>query len=276
MVHAASLLKSAIALNNAAVGLLARGHAHAAVETLKDAIVLIKQYKSLAPHNDSSSPRDVALDARLLFDTACQRVAQCSQSIVRGPKLAIHVVSSEYNVGRVLDLLTARRRHGTVVPVFPMTIDSELPVHWESVSQNNYHVNFEASVILYNYAIAIDCIARYNCQDAESRSSCTYLHGKAYHMCKRSRLLLSKAEHVNDSQIVGSLGLLNDGNLCRALLLQTLVTHGLLHLSMQCHAYSAYETHLIDMKRTWQCIELWQSLVPDACRETESSTAAAA
>jgi hypothetical protein len=58
-----------------------------------------------------------------------------------------------HNVGRVLDLLTARRSsHSSVVQVFPMTIDS----NWESDRNSGTNVNFEASVILYNYAIAID------------------------------------------------------------------------------------------------------------------------
>jgi hypothetical protein len=144
--------KAAISLNNTAVALLSRGYCIEALDTFKDAVKLMR-CATLGEDNQGNEISDN--NVLLLLDQANKRRAACGKpchnhSMANWPLL--QVITTQHNPAQVYEVLTTSALDPNFQVAFPMTID---PVGTSGMDD----VALEAGVVLYNYAIAHECLA---------------------------------------------------------------------------------------------------------------------
>jgi hypothetical protein len=142
--------KAAISLNNTAVALLSRGYCIEALDTFKDAVKLMR-CATLSDGNNEVSDNDVLVS----LDQANKRSVVCGKpchnhSMANWPIL--QVITTQHNPIQVYEVLTTSALDPNFQVAFPMTID---PIGSSGVDD----VTFEAGAVLYNFAIAHECLA---------------------------------------------------------------------------------------------------------------------
>jgi hypothetical protein len=264
--------RAAIALNNSAVCLLIRGFYRDALHTFQDAI---KLNKYIAESNEGEAvPAQDTIDEvlHLPLQRAWQRAAfpsgnQCNIHPSASPEGAciLTAVSSEYNPAALNEavVIYAQNRSGTCK--FPMTID---PIDFEGIGDLLDYVDFHSSVLLYNYAIAWDCLAAVTAASEDSSAQAPRQESdRAYHMSQLSSSLL-----IQQSQNYWENFALNSYAIERVLQLRIFLTHNLIEASVYLDLPLEYQVHCQNMDELLLMIEAGQHLIPIA----EDSAARAA
>jgi hypothetical protein len=264
--------RAAIALNNSAVCLLIRGFYQDALHTFQAAIKLI-MYIADSNESEAVQAQDTIDELlRLPLQRAWQRAAfprgnQCDILPSASPEGAciVKAVSSEYNPAALNEAVAicAHNRNGTFK--FPMTID---PIDFEGIGDLLNDVDFHSSVLLYNCAVAWDCLAaataaRKDSSAQASRQEC----GRVYHLSQLSTSLL-----IQQSQNYLEKVALNSYAIERILMLRIFLTHNLIKASIDLDLPLEYQVHCQNMDELIPLIEAGQRLIPIA----EDSAARAA
>jgi hypothetical protein len=254
--------RAAIALNNSAVCLLIRGFYQDALHTFQAAIKLII-YVADSNEGEAVQSQDTIDELlRLPLQRAWQRAAsprgnQCDILLSASPEGAciVKAVSSEYNPAALNEVVAicAHNRKGTFK--FPMTID---PIDFEGIGDSLNDVDFHSSVLLYNCAIACDCLAAAAATRKDSSVQASRQERvRAYHMSQLSSYLL-----IQQSQNYWEKFASNCYAIERVLQLRVFLTHNLieasirLDLPLECHMYCQ------DMEEMFLLIEAGQLLIP--------------
>lgn len=138
--------RGAIALNNMGVSLLERGAYRNAIDTMKDAIAIMR---TIFPQNGAvhSAPHNFNIDSKLQL--AAQRLASPETS--RAPLSVQTIPFSEDNINAMKDAL----RYGPSGSVFfPLRIEIS------DFNCRGRDIDLESSIFLYNFGIAHLCMAR--------------------------------------------------------------------------------------------------------------------
>jgi hypothetical protein len=145
--------KAAISLNNTAVALLSRGYCIEALDTFKDAVKLMRCATMGDGNNQGNEISDD--DVLLSLDRANKRSAACGKpchnhTMANWPLL--QVITTQHNPAQVYEVLTTLALDPNFHVAFPMTID---PIGTSGMDD----VVLDAGAVLYNYAIAHECLA---------------------------------------------------------------------------------------------------------------------
>jgi hypothetical protein len=135
--------KGAVALNNIAVSLLQRHYYQEAVETLKDALALMKAVVDYNPGKDSSSAPDVYQ----ILQKSSQRLAYSYHG--RSQSLNVFVLSNQEDPVVVHDMIIKHPNSQLCI-----TID---PIDFQQWDQDTF--DLDTNVILYNYGVSYTCFA---------------------------------------------------------------------------------------------------------------------
>ena len=248
--------KAAIALNNDTVSLLGRGYYREALDTFKDSMQLIR---SASMHMEEAVFQEEisAEDIHIVLSRSWQRAAQCkntvSQQAAFKNSAVIQVVSSQYNPTSIYTALTSytKRNSSTLYAAFPMTID---PIDFEDWDENE--VDFQSAAILYNFAVAYDCLAVEASQSGNDSLGKT-LQEKTYSVFCMANGLLQKltTRHVGEQAFVMT---------CfatRLLLLQTFLTHALVQACDKLDLQLDYQVHCENLEHLLHTIAVQQSML---------------
>lgn len=225
--------KATIAVNNAAVGLLVSKSYQGAIETLNDAIKLMKCVEDYKHGNESLETVSLSLERAWGRIAVCGgRRDSCSPSpsslLETGhTQITFQAISSEYDPASIYDALTAGAKSSHTK--FPMTIDpseyQECSVEWSN--------DFHTSVLLYNYGIACNCVAA----TATTASVKELFQQRAYQFFQLANSLLYKQFQHRDRN-KSSTFFAND----RLLQLKVFVTYNLIEacvlLSLDCQEHT--------------------------------------
>jgi hypothetical protein len=253
--------KAAIALNNAAVSLLARGLYQDAAVTLEDAVVLMGSAVVRAESPQATFASVTGQEIKGALDRVCLRTALYNDSTdapSRLDSLGMHrpklqVISSQLNPTRVYETLTSCTDAASVKVSFPITID---PIEFERCTVEE--MNFESAIILYNYGIAYDCMAA-ACLDAATHRDDLALHSRlqnqAYHYYKCAGMVLYKIDQdVYENAPVAMTSPL--------LLLRTVMTHNLLNVAIQLNLQPEYAEYSYAMMILLHLVEAQHAFLP--------------
>ena len=219
--------KAAIALNNTAVSLLSRGYYREALDTFKDSMQLIRsaandRHKRCDADSQPSTEEISAEDIRSILDRTWKRAAQCRNTASQDDSANrpfLQVVSSQGSPESIYVALTTDSRGHSPYVASPMTID---PIDFEDWDDNN-EVNFQAGAIIYNYAIAYDCVAETAAGYDDNDSPKMQLQENTYRLFHMANSLLETlSQRVDEEEATVT---------CfatRFVLLRTFVTHALI------------------------------------------------
>jgi hypothetical protein len=254
--------KAAIALNNAAVSLLARGLYQDAAVTLEDAVVLMGSavvqaespqatFASVTGQEIKGALDRVSLRTALYNDSAAAAHSRLDSPGMYRPKL--QVISSQLNPTRVYETLTSCTDAASVKVSFPITIE---PIEFERCTVDE--MNFESGIILYNYGIAYDCLAS-ACLEAATHRDDLALHSrlqnKAYHYYQCAGMVL----HKIDQDVYENAPIAMTSPL---LLLRTVMTHNLLNVAIQLNLQPEYAEFSYAMMILLHFVEAQHAFLP--------------
>jgi hypothetical protein len=243
--------QAAIALNNIAVSLLARGFYRDALAILKDAIQLMRSTTQGADPPPCVSSRDI----QDTLHQAYHRKAICegsdcgtkeSESPNNSPKL--HVISNQLDPARVYDILTLCTNSSELNVCFPMTIDL---IDSEGCTSDD--LAFEASVVLYNYGVVYECVAATtgDCLDPAAMS----VRARVHHIFQMVGVVLSKIE---PDAWYGNL----TSAAARILLLEIVLTHIRIDVAIKLDLQHEYNDCCLNMQYLLQMVEYQRRLLP--------------
>lgn len=273
--------KAAIAMNNMAVSMLDRGLVREALATLEDAVILIGNASVQAELSSSSlvllceGSSSVAIsiteeDIRLALDRTSRRATVYDKnhststnatglgvSVQSHPHPHLKVISSQSNPTRVYEALTSSVDCHSVKASFPMKID---PIDNERCTVDD--VFFEASTVMYNYGVALDCMTDIP-HDGGSvffDTTTAYMQHamfrrRAHHFYHSARALLYKIDQ--DNFLYAPIALAS-----QMLLLRTVLTHNMLNASIQLHLTEEYEEYRLAMAALLYYVEFQHSFLP--------------
>jgi hypothetical protein len=223
--------KAAIALNNTAVSLLARGRYSGSLATFKDAIKFMGNVT--APAEVRSAAEEITgEEIRLALYHAGKRtslggISNSAGELKNGPVLKI--VSSQCNTASIYAALTSCTHSTSRHVAFPMTIDL---IDFEGCEDEDS--DFHSGVILYNYGIASECLA--STTTPSNNASVREIHVNAHRIFKMASALLTEL-YQNDWDNTPTYFA------SKLLLLKTFLTHGLIQTSIKLDLQSEYEEH---------------------------------
>jgi hypothetical protein len=305
--------KAAIALNNAAVSLLARGYCYEALDTFKDAVKLMRcatrpfeqAHDGILDGGDASDNFVSEHDVQLALERANKRCAECSHASRLPPPTStadgtaaatdastasskdswpiLQVITTQHNPSRVYDVLTSSTAALQATQVaFPMTI--------EHVGSSSSHCNgqydndgctvddvaFEAGVVLYNYGLAYECLAA---------SACTFNSHPTMDNHVLQEMARSKSHRMFHLAIavLSKLDRHNGDHNCshntstlsnQLLLLRTVMMHSLIHTSIMRQLETEYYHYCHAMQTLLQAVEVQQWLLPGVAGDHAVAAAA--
>jgi hypothetical protein len=237
--------QSAVALNNAGVSLLLRGFCRDAMETIKDAIQIMKRVVACGVEQGGSSSSD-GLISDLDIDRALRRKSKrCAyynmpetfgkfSEMTNWPIL--YEISSQDAPTRVYGALASRSNHvGSSYTAFPIKID---PI--DSASSCPDDIAFQTGAMLYNLGVAHVCMAATGAWDHDACFQ-GQMQAKARRTFQRATSFMSKLDRDTRVPLAG-----------RSLLLRMILIHGLLDLSIYLNLtveYNEYTQAIHDLLR---------------------------
>lgn len=249
-------LKTAIALNNIAVGLLVRGFYRYALDTFQDATMLIKCVAE-SDKGASVPAKDEVL--RLPLQRAWQRAAlprrNHPRNIHPSDSYILKVVSSEYDPTTIAEALTIGADSRSTTK-FPMTID---PIDFESMHDMLTAVDFHSSVLLYNFAIAYECWATTTLTGNADSCAQEPLHARlqAYRIFQLSRSALVKQYRLYREKFASNFYAVE-----KIMQLNLFLTHNLIEASSHLGVPSEYQEHCNNMDELLLLIKSGELLLP--------------
>jgi hypothetical protein len=243
--------QAAVALNNAGVSLLLRGFCRDAMETIRDAIQIMKSVVAHGVEDGSSDGLISDLDIDRALRRKSQRCAYYNMPDTVGKYSemtnwpVLYEISSQDAPTRVYGALASRNHVGSSYAAFPIKID---PI--DSASSCTDDIAFQTGAMLYNLGVAHVCMAAVGAWDHDA-SFQELMQAKARRTFQRATSLLSKFESDTRVPLVG-----------RSLLLRMILMHGLLDLSIYLNSTVEYNEYTQAIHYLLRLTEFHHHLLP--------------
>jgi hypothetical protein len=182
--------QAAVALNNAGVSLLLRGFCRDAMETIRDAIQIMKSVVAHGVEDGSSDGLISDLDIDRALRRKSQRCAYYNMPDTVGKYSemtnwpVLYEISSQDAPTRVYGALASRNHVGSSYAAFPIKID---PI--DSASSCTDDIAFQTGAMLYNLGVAHVCMAAVGAWDRDA-SFQELMQAKARRTFQRATSLL--------------------------------------------------------------------------------------
>jgi hypothetical protein len=251
--------KAAISLNNTAVLLLTRGYCHEAAAIFSDSINAM----SLSAQTMAPTPNDdkrIRQQVRLLLmrattiQSASTRHPRSTKREAMQKSPILRVISNQHSPAKMHATLTAHSIAVVLHYAFLVTID---PIDFEPYTIDD--ARLQLGVVMHNYGIALNCIVGTNAASVVATSGKTchdpIRHNNARDIFRAAGTLLFEIEcstRVKQSPFLRN----------QILLLQIVLTHNLLYVSIKQRKQFEFNVYCCSMQRLLRSAKTQHSHFP--------------